>query len=117
MKEVVFDKNTLMQVGYNNIRAENLADAVAIAERNPEFAFSDKTRIGVRPIKGKENSTGFVYPQGGTWHRSCAARTMGTRRADLVLFGLLREFPAQRMSMIDPLYSFSKGPHSVSHAL
>ncbi len=63
-KEEAFNKNALMQVGYYHIRANDMADAIAIAKRNPEFAFSDKASIEVRPIKGTEKTTGFVYPKG-----------------------------------------------------
>lgn len=38
-------------------------DAVEIAKQNPEFAFGTTARIEVRPIKTKENTTGFVYPK------------------------------------------------------
>jgi hypothetical protein len=38
-------------------------EAVEIAKHNPEFVFSATARIEVRPIKTKETTTGFVYPQ------------------------------------------------------
>src|SRR5262245_37615806 len=41
-KEAAFNRNTLVQVGYYHVRAESLEDAIAIAKRNPEFAYSDK---------------------------------------------------------------------------
>jgi hypothetical protein len=63
-KEEAFNKNAVVQVGYYHIRAESMEDAVAIAKRNPEFAFSDKASVEVRPIKGTEKTTGFVYPKG-----------------------------------------------------
>lgn len=63
-KEETFNKSLRVQVGYYHIRAESMEDAVAIAKRNPEFAFSDKASIEVRPIKGTEKTTGFVYPKG-----------------------------------------------------
>lgn len=50
-------------VGYYHIVAEDLADAVAIAQGNPEFAFTTTARVEVRPIKGTERATGFVYPK------------------------------------------------------
>lgn len=64
-KEEVFDKGALIQVGYYRVLAADMADAVAIAKRNPEFAFSDKASVEVRPIKGTEAATGFAYPKGG----------------------------------------------------
>lgn len=64
--ETSFNKQALVQVGYYHVRATDMADAVAIAKRNPEFAFSDKASIEVRPIKGAEQLTGFVYPKGGS---------------------------------------------------
>jgi hypothetical protein len=36
--------------------------AIEIAKANPEFQFNEGTRIEVRPIKMKEETTGFVYP-------------------------------------------------------
>lgn len=38
-------------------------EAIAIAEGNPEFEYGTTARIEVRPIKMKEESTGFVYPK------------------------------------------------------
>lgn len=52
-------------VGYYQIVAEDLAEAVAIAKGNPEFAFTDTARVEVRPVKGSEKKTGFVYPGQG----------------------------------------------------
>lgn len=49
--------------GYYHIRAADLAEAISIAKANPEFEFNPGTRIEVRPIKMKEESTGFVYPK------------------------------------------------------
>jgi hypothetical protein len=51
-------------VGYYHILAKDLDEAVAIAKRNPEFAFVKGARIEVRPIKTTEQSTGFEYPKG-----------------------------------------------------
>jgi len=48
--------------GYYHILAENLDEAISIAKQNPEFKYNPDTRIEVRPIEMKENSTGFVYP-------------------------------------------------------
>jgi hypothetical protein len=49
--------------GYYHVLADNLEEAIAIAKKNPEFEFNPDTRIEVRPIKMKEESTGFVYPK------------------------------------------------------
>ncbi len=48
--------------GYYHIRAKDLEEAIAIAKANPEFEYNRDTRIEVRPLKMKEESTGFVYP-------------------------------------------------------
>jgi len=61
-KESTFNETDEIQVGYYHIRAENLDEAVEIAKRNPEFSFSSTTRIEVRPIKTKEDSTAYNYP-------------------------------------------------------
>lgn len=50
-------------VGYYHILARDLAEAVAVAKRNPEFAYGTTARVEVRPIKMKEETTGFVYPK------------------------------------------------------
>jgi hypothetical protein len=49
--------------GYYHILAADLDEAVAIAKANPEFAYNAGTRIEVRPIRMKEEATGFVYPK------------------------------------------------------
>ena len=51
-----------VQVGYYHILAEDIKEAVEIAKINPEFAFSTTARIEVRPVKTKETTTAFVYP-------------------------------------------------------
>jgi hypothetical protein len=48
--------------GYYHILAENLDEAISTAMKNPEFEYNPGTRIEVRPIKMKEEATGFVYP-------------------------------------------------------
>lgn len=48
--------------GYYHIRAADLGEALEIAKANPEFQFNPDTRIEVRPLKMKEQSTGFTYP-------------------------------------------------------
>lgn len=52
-----------IQVGYYHIRAENLEDAIIIAKGNPEFEYVASASIEVRPIKMKEESTGYTYPK------------------------------------------------------
>jgi hypothetical protein len=37
--------------------------SIAISKLNPEFEYGKSARIEVRPIKVKEESTGFVYPK------------------------------------------------------
>ena len=61
-KEVPFNETTEVIGGYYHILAKNLEEAIDIAKRNPEFEFNIGTRIEVRPIKMKEDATGFVYP-------------------------------------------------------
>ena len=51
-------------MGYYHILANDLDEAIAIAKRNPEFAFIKGAHIEVRPVKMMEQSTGFEYPQG-----------------------------------------------------
>jgi hypothetical protein len=41
-------------------------DAISIAKRNPEFEYGTTARIEVRPIKTKEEGTGFVCPKTAT---------------------------------------------------
>lgn len=48
--------------GYYHILARDLNEATSIAKANPEFEFNPNTRIEVRPVKMKEEATGFVYP-------------------------------------------------------
>ena len=50
--------------GYYHIRANDLTEAISIARQNPEFEFNPQTRIEVRPVKMKEEKTGFEYPKG-----------------------------------------------------
>jgi|SRR5882724_10050069 len=52
-----------VQVGYYHILASSIDEAISLAKENPEFAFSTSARIEVRPIKMKEETTGFVYPK------------------------------------------------------
>ena len=60
--EVGFDETEEVIGGYYHILANDLNEAIQIAKTNPEFEFNEGTRIEVRPIKMKEESTGFVYP-------------------------------------------------------
>jgi hypothetical protein len=61
--ELPFNESAEVQVGYYHIIADDMHEAIAIAKKNPEFAFSKTARIEVRPIKTKEKITGFVYPK------------------------------------------------------
>jgi len=60
--DVPFDEAKEVIGGYYHILAEDLSEAISIAKANPEFEFNPDTRIEVRPIKMKEETTGFVYP-------------------------------------------------------
>jgi hypothetical protein len=54
--------DSITQVGYYHILADDMADAIKIAKNNPEFEYVPSASIEVRPIKKKESETGFVYP-------------------------------------------------------
>ena len=69
-KDGPFNETKEIIVGYYHILAEDLNDAIAIAKGNPEFEFGTTARIEVRPIKTKEESTGFVYPETAKQRRS-----------------------------------------------
>lgn len=60
--ETPFDKTQEIQVGYYHILANDLDEAIAIAKRNPEFAYISGAKIEVRPLKMMEQTTGFSYP-------------------------------------------------------
>jgi hypothetical protein len=62
-KVVPFNESKEVIVGYYHILAKDIEEVTAIAGRNPEFEYGTTARIEVRPIKMKEQSTGFVYPQ------------------------------------------------------
>lgn len=62
-EEIPVDPDKEVQVGYYHILAHSLEDAVAIAKDNPEFEFVPSASIEVRPVKMKEEQTGFVYPK------------------------------------------------------
>ena len=61
--EETIPSDAVVQVGYYHIRANDLVEAIAIAKDNPEFEYVPSATIEVRPIKTKENTTGFVYPK------------------------------------------------------
>ncbi len=48
--------------GYYHILAKDIDEAIEIAKANPEFTFNENSRIEIRPVKMKEEETGFVYP-------------------------------------------------------
>jgi hypothetical protein len=58
-----FDETKEVIVGYYHILAEDMLAAIEIAKRNPEFEFSTTARVEVRPIKMKEETTRFIYPE------------------------------------------------------
>ena len=62
-KEAHYAEQKEVIVGYYHVLAKDLDDAVAIGKRNPEFEFGTTARVEVRPIKMKEETTGFVYPK------------------------------------------------------
>ena len=62
-KESPINETKEVQVGYYHIRANDISEAITLAKENPEFEFSTSARIEVRPIKMKEETTGFVYPK------------------------------------------------------
>jgi hypothetical protein len=62
-KEIPLNEKEEMQVGYYHIFARNIDEAVAIAKQNPEFEYTPAASIEVRPIKTKEEGSGFVYSQ------------------------------------------------------
>jgi hypothetical protein len=57
-----FNENKEVIVGYYHIYAKDLDEAMAIAKDNPEFQFGKTARIEVRPIKMKEITTSYEYP-------------------------------------------------------
>jgi len=61
-KDKPFNENREIIVGYYHILAKDMEEAIDIAKANPEFEFSTTARIEVRPVKMKEETTGFVYP-------------------------------------------------------
>ena len=61
-KEVPFNETKEIQVGYYHILAKDMREAIELAKGNPEFEYGTTARIEVRPIKIKEESTNYVYP-------------------------------------------------------
>jgi hypothetical protein len=61
-KDKPFNESREVIVGYYHVLAEDMDDAIAIAKRNPEFEYGTTARVEVRPIKMKEETTGFQYP-------------------------------------------------------
>ncbi len=60
--DVPFNEPKEVIGGYYHILANDLDEAISIAKDNPEFQFNPNTRIEVRPIKSKEETTGYTYP-------------------------------------------------------
>ena len=63
--EIPFHQDNEIIGGYYHILARDLEDAIRIAKENPEFEYNADARIEVRPIKMKEETTGYVYPTAG----------------------------------------------------
>ncbi len=61
--ETPINRKGEIQVGYYHIRAETIEDAIMIAKGNPEFEYVATASIEVRPVKTKEEITGFNYPK------------------------------------------------------
>jgi hypothetical protein len=62
-KEKPFNESKEVIVGYYHILARDMDEAKKMAKANPEFEFGSTARIEVRPVKMKEENTGFVYPK------------------------------------------------------
>ncbi len=62
-KEVPFNETSEIIGGYYHILANDLNEAILLAKGNPEFEYTANARIEVRPIKMKEETTGYVYPK------------------------------------------------------
>ena len=59
---IPFNEHNEILVGYYHILADSLEEAIEIAKGNPEFTYTTTARVEVRPLKMKEESTGYVYP-------------------------------------------------------
>ncbi|HVO74804.1 MAG TPA: YciI family protein [Ignavibacteriaceae bacterium] len=62
-KDGPFNETKEVIVGYYHVLANDINEAASIAKQNPEFEYGKRARIEVRPIKTKEEKTGFVYPE------------------------------------------------------
>jgi len=62
-KDGPFNETKEVIVGYYHILAKDIDEAIEIAKGNPEFEYGTSARIEVRPIKLKEETTGFIYPE------------------------------------------------------
>ncbi len=62
LKTGPFTESKEVIVGYYHILANDIGEAITIAQGNPEFTYSTTARVEVRPIKVKEEETGFPYP-------------------------------------------------------
>ena len=62
-KNAPFNEAGEVIVGYYHILANDIDEAIAIAQGNPEFEYGTTARVEVRPIKTKEETTGYVYPE------------------------------------------------------
>ena len=60
--ELPFGAKREVVVGYYHVLAKDMEDAVALARRNPEFSYGTTARVEVRPLRLKEEATGFTYP-------------------------------------------------------
>jgi len=63
-KDGPYNETKEIIVGYYHILARDMDEAIAIAKRNPEFAFVKGAKIEVRPTKMMELSTRYEYPKG-----------------------------------------------------
>ncbi|HEX9509430.1 MAG TPA: YciI family protein [Puia sp.] len=61
-KEGPFHETKEVLVGYYHILARDMQEAIDLAKGNPEFEYSSTARIEIRPVKTKEKSTNYVYP-------------------------------------------------------
>ena len=61
--ELPYNESEEVQVGYYHIVARDLDEAIELSKLNPEFEFGSSARIEIRPIKTKENITGYIYPR------------------------------------------------------
>ena len=62
-KDGPFNESKEVIVGYYHILANDIDEAIEIAKGNPEFEYGPKARIEIRPIKVREETTGYVYPE------------------------------------------------------